>query len=54
MLDKLESLRKDINKMIESGDYDENELLKKSQELDKYIIKYIKEKLLNSNKTLEK
>lgn len=53
MLHKLESLRNDINKMIESNDYDKNELIKKSQELDIYIIKYMKENLLNSDETLE-
>lgn len=54
MLQKLESLKKDINKMIGSDYYDKNELIKKSQELDKYIVEFIKEKLLDSNETLEK
>lgn len=46
MLHKLEILRRDINRMIESGDYDKNELLRKSQELDEYIVQAMKEKLL--------
>ncbi len=50
MLGKLESLREEINRMIEEGDYDKNELVKKSQELDKHIIQVIKEKLLRTNK----
>lgn len=49
MLHKLESLRRELNEMIESGYYDKKELVKKSQELDIYIIKFIKENLLNSN-----
>lgn len=54
MLYKLESLRKDIHKIIESGNYDKNELIKKSQELDIYIVKFMKEKLSNSNEPLDK
>ena len=53
MPQKLESLREEINKMIESGDYDKDELIEKSQELDTYIVKYMKEKLLNNSETLE-
>ena len=45
MLSKIESLREDINKMIGTMDYDKDELLQKSQELDIYINKFIKENL---------
>lgn len=53
MTHKLESIRKDINKMIKLGDYDKDELIKKSQELDIHIVKYIKKKLLDNNKAPE-
>lgn len=45
MLRKIELLREDINKMIETMDYDKDVLLQKSQELDIYIVKFIKESL---------
>lgn len=53
MLGKLELLREEINKMMESGDYDKDVLIKKSQELDKYIIEFMKDKLLNNEEILE-
>ena len=53
MIHKLESIREDINKMIELENYDKDELIKKSRELDMYIIKYIKKKSLNSDEPLE-
>ncbi|WFA09195.1 Spo0E family sporulation regulatory protein-aspartic acid phosphatase [Tissierella sp. Yu-01] len=43
MLHKLESLREDINKMIGLDNRDKNELIKKSWELDKYIVQAMKE-----------
>ena len=45
MLSKIEALREDINKMIERTDCDKDELLQKSQELDIYIARFIKESL---------
>lgn len=45
MLRKIEELREDINKMIAKETYDKDELLQKSQELDTYIIKFMKESL---------
>lgn len=45
MLRKIEELREDINKMIETMDYDNDELLEKSQELDRYIVKFMKREL---------
>lgn len=53
MLGKLELLREEINKMMESGDYDKNDLIKKSEELDKYIINFMKDNILNHKETLE-
>lgn len=50
MLHKLKSLREDINKMIRLDNRDKNGLIKKSWELDKYIVQVMKEKLLCSNK----
>lgn len=41
--EKMERLREDINKMITLDDCDQNELLEKSQELDKLILQSIKE-----------
>lgn len=43
MLQKLEALRQDLIKMLEADDYDEDELIKKSEELDKYIVRAMKE-----------
>lgn len=53
MKHRLESIRKDISKMIELGIYDKSELIKKSRELDMYIVKYIKKGLLNGNESSE-
>ncbi|MDI9476593.1 MAG: Spo0E family sporulation regulatory protein-aspartic acid phosphatase [Bacillota bacterium] len=54
MKHRLESIRKDINKMIEVGIYDKGKLIKKSRELDMYIVEYIKKRLLNNDETSEK
>ncbi len=51
MKHRLESIRRDISKMIEAGIYDKDELIKKSQKLDMYIVEYIKKRLLNNNGT---
>lgn len=45
MLAKIELLREDINKMIETIGFDRDELLRKSQELDTYIIRFMEEEL---------
>lgn len=45
MLNKIELLREDINKMMQTRDCDEDELLKKSQELDTYIYRFINSEL---------
>jgi len=42
--EKIEQLRENINKMISSDNYDYNELLEKSRELDKLILKAMKKK----------
>lgn len=51
MKHRLESIRRDISKMIEAEIYDKDELIKKSQKLDMYIVEYIKKRLLNNNGT---
>lgn len=45
MLNKIEALREDINNMIITTDYDKEELLQKSQELDVYISRFMEENL---------
>ena len=54
MLHKLEFLKEEINKMIASDSYDKDELIRKSQKLDKYIVESMKEKLSNSHPYLKK
>lgn len=44
---KLESLGQGINRMLESDNYDKDELIRKSQELDKYIVEVMKQRFLN-------
>jgi hypothetical protein len=43
MLSMLDQLKRDINRMIISNDYNKEELVKKSQELDKYIVQAMKQ-----------
>lgn len=43
---KLESLGQGINRMLESDNYDKDELIRKSQELDKYIVEVMKQEIL--------
>jgi hypothetical protein len=45
MKQKMEDLRQEINRMVATGKYNETELIKKSQELDKYIVHTMKESL---------
>ena len=53
MIHELESMRDNINKMMELEDYDKDELIKRSRNLDMCIVKYIKKRLLNNNENLK-
>lgn len=54
MIRELEYIRESINKIIELGDYDKDELIRRSRNLDIYIAEYIKKRLLNNDETPEK
>jgi len=53
MIHKLESIRNNINKMMELENYDKDELIKNSRNLDMYIVRYMKKRLPDSNETLK-
>lgn len=54
MVHELESMRDNINKMMELEDYDKDELIKKSRNLDMCIVKYIRKRLPDNNENLKK
>ena len=53
MVHELESMRNNINKMMGLENYDKDELIKKSQNLDIYIVKYMKKRLPDNNEALK-
>ncbi len=53
MVHELESMRNNINKMMELENYDKDELIKRSRNLDMCIVKYMKKKLPDDNETLK-